>query len=224
MFAGDSASAREEIERQAEEKRRAIQKREFQAKKQQALFNIAVDTAQAIIATLARTPLPAGLPLVIATGALGALQAGIVASQQMPAFWKGTDNAPEGMAWTQEKGREIITDKSGKIKSMGSDKGAQMTYLSKGDKVFNASETEALMFNSSLNNMLLGSGIMMPKVEVSMDAEKITNEIKSLANTIANKPSFTLVKDAKGERGYMRKQAEIKEMQNARLNIKGYDV
>jgi hypothetical protein len=64
----------------------------------------------------------------------------------------------------------------------------------------------------------------MPKVEVSMDAEKITNEIKSLANTIANKPSFTLVKDAKGERVYIRKQAEIKEMQNARLNIKGYDV
>jgi len=159
-----------------------------------------------------------------AIGVIGALQAGIVGSQQIPQFWTGTDNAPEGMAWTQEKGREIITDKSGKIKSMGSDKGAQMTYLSKGDKVFNASETEALMFNSSLNNMLLGSGIMMPKVEVSMDAEKITNEIKSLASTIANKPSFTLVKDAKGERVYMRKQAEIKEMQNARLNIKGYDV
>jgi len=222
QFAGESTSARAEIEEQYERRRARIQRQQAEAQKKLAVFNILINTAQGVVSALASTP--PNVPLSIAIGVIGALQAGIVGSQQIPQFWTGTDNAPEGMAWTQEKGREIITDKSGKIKSMGSDKGAQMTYLSKGDKVFNASETEALMFNSSLNNMLLGSGIMMPKVEVSMDAEKITNEIKSLASTIANKPSFTLVKDAKGERVYMRKQAEIKEMQNARLNIKGYDV
>jgi hypothetical protein len=222
QFAGESTSARAEIEEQYERRRARIQRQQAEAQKKLAVFNILINTAQGVVSALASTP--PNVPLSIAIGVIGALQAGIVGSQQIPQFWTGTDNAPEGMAWTQEKGREIITDKSGKIKSMGSDKGAQMTYLSKGDKVFNASETEALMFNSSLNNMLLGSGIMMPKVEVSMDAEKITNEIKSLANTIANKPSFTLVKDAKGERVYMRKQAEIKEIQNARLNIKGYDV
>lgn len=222
QFAGESTSARAEIEEQYERRRARIQRQQAEAQKKLAVFNILINTAQGVVSALASTP--PNVPLSIAIGVIGALQAGIVASQQIPQFWTGTDNAPEGMAWTQEKGREIITDKQGRIKSMGSDKGAQMTYLSKGDKVFNASETEALMFNSSLNNMLLGSGIMMPKVEVSMDTEKITNEIKSLANTIANKPSFTLVKDAKGERVYMRKQAEIKELQNARLNIKGYDV
>jgi uncharacterized membrane-anchored protein YhcB (DUF1043 family) len=218
QFAGESITAQEEINNQYDSRRRAIARRQAESEKQTATFKAIINTAQAVVSALPN------IPLSIAVGLIGAAQIGLIQSQQIPQFWTGTDNAPEGMAWTQEKGREIITDKSGKIKSMGSDKGAQMTYLSKGDKVFNASETEALMFNSSLNNMLLGSGIMMPKVEVSMDAEKITNEIKSLANTIANKPSFTLVKDAKGERVYMRKQAEIKEMQNARLNIKGYDV
>ena len=132
MFAGDSASAREEIEKQAEQKRKEIAKREAKAKKQQAIVNIAIDTAQAIVATLAKTPLPAGLPFVIATAALGAAQIALVASQQIPEYWKGTDNAEGGLAWTQEKGREIITDSQGRIKSTGSDKGAELTMLTKG--------------------------------------------------------------------------------------------
>lgn len=222
MFAGDSATARQEIEEQYERRRSAIQRRQAQAQKKLAIFNTIINTAQGITSALAMTP--PNVPLSIAIGVIGAVQTAMIASQQIPQFWKGTDDAPEGWAWTQEKGREIITDKQGRVKSTGSDKGAQLTYLNKGDKVYTASETESLMFNNSLNNMLLGSGIMMPKVEVSMDAEKITNEIKSLANTIANKPSFTLVKDAKGERVFMRKQAEVKEMQNARLTITTYNV
>lgn len=222
MFAGESATARQEIEEQYERRRVAIQRRQAQAQKKLAIFNTIINTAQGITSALAMTP--PNVPLSIAIGVIGAVQTAMIASQQIPQFWKGTDDAPEGWAWTQEKGREIITDKQGRVKSTGSDKGAQLTYLNKGDKVYTASETESLMFNNSLNNMLLGSGIMMPKVEVSMDAEKITNEIKSLANTIANKPSFTLVKDAKGERVFMRKQAEVKEVLNARLNIQTYDV
>jgi len=224
LFAGESASAREEIERQFEQKQRAIRRRQFQAEKQMALVKIAIDTAQAVVASIAISPQTFGLPYSAFALAIGAIQAGVVASQQMPAFWKGTDNAPEGMAWTQEKGREIITDKHGKIKSLGSDSGAQMTYLNKGDKVFNASETEAIMFNNDLNNMLLGSGISMPKVEVSMDTAILGQKIDSLSNVIANKDSFTIVKDARGERVYQRKQAQTKELLNNRLTIKGYDV
>jgi hypothetical protein len=72
--------------------------------------------------------------------------------------------------------------------------------------------------------MLLGNGIVMPKVEVSLDAEKITNEIKSLANTIANKEGLTIVRDERGERKYLRKQAETKELLNNVLTYKGIDV
>jgi hypothetical protein len=196
-FAGESASAREEVERQYEQKQKEIRKREFKAQKQQALFNIAINGAQAIIATLARTPLPLGLPLVLATSALTAVQLGVVASQKVPEFWTGTDNAPEGLALTQERGREIITDKSGKIKSLGSDKGAELTYLNKGDKVFNADKTmEMLMFDNSLNNMLNNSGISMPNIEVN--TPKI--DLQPLIDVIKNKDSVVFNYDQNGAR------------------------
>jgi len=197
LFAGESASARAEIERQYEEKQKGIRRREFQAQKRMALFNIAVNGAQAIIATLARTPLPLGLPLVLATSALTAVQLGVVASQKVPEFWTGTDNAPQGLALTQERGREIITDSRGNIKSLGSDKGAELTYLNKGDKVFNAEKTmDMLMFDDSLNNMLNNSGISMPNIEVN--TPKI--DLQPVIDAIKNKDGFVFNYDQNGAR------------------------
>jgi hypothetical protein len=224
LFAGESASAREEIERQYEERRAQIQKRQAEAQKKLAIFNIITDTAQAVIATLAQTPPPAGIPLAVLVGAIGAAQLALVASQPPPQFAKGTDNAPEGWAITQEKGREIITDKSGKVKSLGNDKGAQYTYLNKGDKVFTNADTEAMMFNSNLNNMLLGNGIVMPKVDVSISTQAIENKLDNLTSVISNKEGLTIVRDERGERKYLRKQAETKELLNNVLTYKGIDV
>jgi tape measure domain-containing protein len=223
LFAGESAEAREEIEREYEQRRKEILRREAKAKKQQAIFNIAIDTAQGIMAAVMKSPLTGGLPWSAIVAAIGAAQIAMVSSQEIPQYWKGTDNAEGGLAWTQERGREIITDSQGRVKSLGSDKGAELTMLSKGDKVFTA-EKSAMMFDDSLNSMLLNNGIVMPKIEVSMDAEKITNEIKSLANTIASKESFSIVRDAKGERVYQRKQNERKELLNNILNVKTYGV
>jgi len=223
LFAGDSATAREEIERQFQERQRQIQARQAKARQRQAIFNIAIDTAQAIIATLAKTPPPAGLPFAAIVAAIGAAQIAMVSSQQIPQFFKGTDNAPEGLAWTQEKGREIITDKKGRIKSLGSDKGAELTMLEKGDKVFTA-EKSAMMFDSGLNSILTNNGILPPKIEVNMDTQLITNEIKNLAKTISNKSSFTVIEDARGKRIYQQKQAERKQLLNNILTYKGYDV
>jgi TP901 family phage tail tape measure protein len=63
------------------------------------------------------------------------------------AFEKGTDNAPKGLAWTQEKGAEVIADKKGNIKSLGSDGGASLTMLEAGDKVYNAQKSKAIIEN-----------------------------------------------------------------------------
>jgi len=222
-FAGDNAAAREEIERQFEEKRKQIARREAKAKKEQAIMNIAIDTAQAIMGLWVKPGFPAAVPLAIAVGALGAAQIAMVASQQIPQYWKGTDNAEGGLAWTQEKGREIITDSQGRVKSLGSDKGAELTMLSKGDKVFTA-EKSAMMFDNSLNSMLLNNGIVMPKIEVSMDTKILGSKLDKLSDTIASKESFTIVRDAKGERIYQRKQNERKELLNNILNVKTYGV
>lgn len=222
LFAGDTASAKANIEEQYEERKRQIANKEAQAKKKQAVFNIAIDTAQAVVATLAKTPPPAGLPLAALVATLGGIQIALVNSQEVPQFYKGTDNAPEGIAWTQEKGREIITDKSGKIKSFGSDKGAQLTYLNKGDKVFTA-EKSAMMFNENLNNLLVNNGIDMPKIQINNQA--ITDaQINRIVDTIANKETANLNIDKSGLNFYVSNGHSTKQRMNNRVNFKGKSV
>jgi hypothetical protein len=110
MFAGESTTAREEIERQYEERRKRIQRQQAESQKQNAIFNAIINTAQAIVGALPN------IPMSIAVGIIGAAQIALIASQPIPQFYKGTQNAPEGLAWTDEKGAELHTDKNGKIK------------------------------------------------------------------------------------------------------------
>jgi TP901 family phage tail tape measure protein len=112
-------------------------------------------------------------------------------------FWTGTENAPEGLAWTQEKGAEIITDKHGNIKSLGSDKGAQLTYLQRGDKVKNATET-ANIFKAfdELENVRT-----MPKIDMNGNSydlltlgsklDRIEQAIKSQPQSVTNWEEIT---------------------------------
>jgi cbb3-type cytochrome oxidase subunit 3 len=215
LFAGDSASAKEEINRQYDERQREIRNREAKAKKQQAIFNILIDTAQGVVSALAT----GNIPLSIAIGVIGALQAGIVASQPKPQFYKGTDNSPEGWAWTQEKGAEVITDKNGKLKSTGSNKGAQMTYLNKGDKVFTA-EKSKLMFDNGLNNILSSNGISMPKIELNTPNIDVSGVIKA----IENKASVNLSIDKGGLNAFVSNGHSRKEITNRRINGIGQNV
>ena len=95
-FAGDSAAAKQKIEEDYEKKHKEIANRENKAKQKQAIFNIAIDTAQAIMATVGKTGF-AGLPLALILGALGAAQIAMVASQKIPQYFDGTDNHIGGM-------------------------------------------------------------------------------------------------------------------------------
>ena len=203
-------------------KKRAIANKEAQAKKKQAIFNIAIDTAQAVVATLAKTPPPAGLPLAALVATLGGIQIALVNSQEVPQFYKGTDNAPEGIAWTQEKGREIIADKSGKIKSYGSDKGAQLTYLNKGDKVFTA-EKSAMMFNENLNSILTSNGIDMPKIQINNQA--ITDaQINRIVDTINDKEGVQIYNDGINIIMKRKKANQLVEIANRRISFIGKSI
>jgi hypothetical protein len=221
-FAGDSATARAEIERQYQERQREIQKREFKAKKQQAIFNIAIDTAQGIMAAVMKSPLTGGLPWSAIVAAIGAAQIAMVASQQMPQFWKGTDNAPEGWALTQERGREIITDSKGNIKSLGNDKGATMTYLNKGDKVKTASETmDYLMFNNELNAMLTNNSIdKAPSVNI----QNTNIDLSPVVKAINDKPVANIGIDKDGLEMYVTTANQTKEVMNRRKTFNGNKV
>jgi len=225
-FAGDNAEAKLEIERQYEEKRAQIQRKQAQAQKKQAIFNAIINTAQGIMSTIGNVGFPTAIPLIALIGAIGAMQIATISAQQIPEFYKGTENAPEGYAWTQERGAEIIADKSGKIKSLGTNKGAQLTHLNKGDKVFTANESREIMFNNDLNNILLNNGISGSNTVVnnSVDLSPLNERIDNLASIIKNKSSITIVNDRRGKRIFEEKQKSRKELVSNTIRANGQDV
>lgn len=132
QFADDSETAKTEIEEQYAERRKKVAKKEAEYKKKEAIFNIGISTAQAILAVIARGGKIWEGAIV---GALGIAQIAKVQSAKIPEFWQGTQNAPEGLALVDEKQPEVHTDKKGKIKSLG-EKKANYRWLDKGDKIY----------------------------------------------------------------------------------------
>src|SRR6476620_2641411 len=201
-FAGKNENAKEAIEKQSEAKRREIRKREWKAKQQLAIVNIAIDTAQAIAATFGQLGFPAGIAGAAFLGALGAAQIALVASQKMPAFWKGTDNAPEGFAVVDELRPEIHTDKHGNIKSFGSSKGANVRYLDKGDKIYK-SHTDYINKELAKNGIDPIGAFMnfsIPKEIKTNDFSEFKQEISKLADVIRNKEAVSINIDEAGFR------------------------
>ena len=219
LFAGESTTAKEEIERQYEERRKRIQRQQAESQKRLAMFNIAINTAQAIVSALPN------IPLSVAIGIIGAAQLAMTASQPIPQFYKGTQNAPEGLAWTDEKGAELHTDKNGKIKDLGSSKGARLKKLEKGDKIYTASQTKKMMdlygFNQDFNNIMLTNGISTSNFNNnSVNLEPLNARIDRLTNVVANKSEFTMVNNESGTRYYERVNGQRRELVNSVLTMK----
>jgi len=101
----DIANQKLKTEQDIAAKVKEIRRKEDAARKAQALFSISVDTAKAVQAQLATTPLPAGAPLVALIIASGLAQAGIVLSQKPPQYAEGVDWVPLGK---NKKGRDTI--------------------------------------------------------------------------------------------------------------------
>jgi hypothetical protein len=116
---------------------------EQRAASQQALINGALAATQSL-AQYGFTP--AGLIAAALAVGFGVAQSIAISSKDpVPQYWKGRERGPAEYAWTQERGREIITDKHGNIKDLGTDKGAKMTYLDKDDKVLTAEKSKAYL-------------------------------------------------------------------------------
>jgi phage-related minor tail protein len=212
QFAGDSTVAREEIEKEYERRRKEIQVREAKAKRSQAMFNIGIDMAQGIMRAWAQNPLTAPVMTAI-IGALGVAQIAAVASQPLPQFWKGTDNAPEGFAEVGERGRELIKDgKSGQWRLAEK---RSVDYLTKGSTVLTNANTEKVLnfhaFNKGLTNTL---------VENNIDFYPIESKIDKLTNAILNKESLRIINDSNGQKYYSEKNGQLRGLNNARLMVK----
>jgi hypothetical protein len=162
QFAGDSESAKKKVEEDAEKRRKEIANREFKAKKQQAVFNIAMDTAQAIISIWAQVPKfdfgISATALSLMVGALGAAQIGVVAAQKVPQYFEGTDNHPGGLALINDgKGsnyKETVVTPDGKVRQFN---GRDVVIdAPAGTQVFTHEQ-----WNNELNTMMREKGISM---------------------------------------------------------------
>lgn len=216
-FAGESEVAKYEIEKQYDEQRKRIKEREAKAAKELAIFNAVINTAQAVVGALPN------IPLSILVGLIGAAQIALISSKSIPEFWKGTDNAPGGLAWTQEKGREIITDRHNRVKSMGSDGGASLTKLSPGDKVITNERTRQLMFDNGLNSILSDRGIgSTPNINiVGLTPEQYFSGVARTEAAIKNFAPIHISEDRRGKVIYQGSSNSRIQSMNNRIEIKG---
>jgi len=188
-FANGDENAIAEIERQAEQRRKELARREFQAKKEQALFNIAIDTAQAIMATLGKTGF-FGIPLTFIVGAIGAAQAITVASQKMPEFWEGGIHEGGLLKMNDDpynkKGgnyKEVALTPDGKVyKPQGKN---VVANFPKGTEIFKDYATfDAFMFNQDLSNMMQSAGIGMSDIKPQIDIRQDLHQLKKEPKTV----------------------------------------
>lgn len=134
QIVGNNQAAQNAINQRYAKEEAKIKRKQAIDDKVTALFQIAINTAVAVSKLLSDTAL-AGTPLIPILIALGAAQAALVLAQPIPKFRTGTSYAPQGPAIVDEAGRELIIDRHGNLKEMGSNSGPRLTYLAEGDKV-----------------------------------------------------------------------------------------
>ena len=98
---------------QFDQKSAELKRKQAQAAKDAATFNAILGTAQAVMQALANNAPPASYGLAAAAAVMGGVQVGLIQSEPLPAFAKGTKDAPSGFKWVGEEGPELIYDGGG---------------------------------------------------------------------------------------------------------------
>ncbi len=148
------ADAEALIDAQSQSQKETLSQRSKDLQNQQAkadraftIAKIIETTAIAVISALAPPPVGLGpvfgVPVAVAAGAAGAIQLATVLSTPLPQYYKGTDNAPGGLAWVGERGSELIVDPQGRTTL--SPNGATLSYLQPGTQVYTHEKTMQML-------------------------------------------------------------------------------
>ena len=213
-FAGSSATAKAEIEKQYEEKRKAIQRRQAESEKRQAMFNIAVNTAQAIVATLGKTGF-AGIPLSLIVGAIGAAQLAMVASQEIPAFAEGGVHEGGRMLINDAKGskyQETVVTPDGKVRQF---KGRnKVVDAPKGTQIFTPDQ-----WSKQINNLLLKNNISPLQTNQTNGINK--EDLESVFRKYSGSNEVAIDINENGFKKMISSNGRTREVLNSRLTTKG---
>lgn len=101
---------REATRKKLEDKKRKEQRKQAIFNKALAIVDIGIQTALAIIKSVAASPQTGGLPFSAISAALGAIQIAAVIATPIPKYATGTDNHPGGPAEVGEVRPEVITE------------------------------------------------------------------------------------------------------------------
>ncbi len=210
-FAGDNAAAKKKLDEDLEKRQKDIANREAKAKKKQALFNIAIDTAQAVVAALPNYVLAA----VIA--AFGIAQAVIVSSQEIPQYWMGGTHDGGLMMVNDGKGsnyKETVVTPDGKImKPQGRN---VVMNAPKGTEIYTNDQ-----WNEKLNEMLQGKGIDMLPQQNNYSGISKDDMYDVLMDTLGSRPEYHSNFDASGATDYIIKGGNKTILNRNRSNGKG---
>jgi hypothetical protein len=194
---GDDAQAKAFINAKFDRQEAAIKTKQAQADKQQAIFNVLINTASAVMKQLSVTPLPAGAFLVAAIAAIGAIQAGVIASKPIPKFKDGVIGLDGPGTGTSD---------------------SIMARLSKGESVMTAQETDKYRptleaMRSGFNPDLLNKVAMMNYDAISkqvvghgvgISSESIEEAVsKGVAKAMRKIPLNHISMDEKGFKKYV---------------------
>ena len=190
-FTGDSVIAKEKIEADYAKKKKEIEKRQFEDEKKISMVNIVIDTAQAVVATLAKGAGFFSSPLAMIVAAMGAAQLGLVAAQQFPAYAEGTDNHRGGMMLVNDGAGSNFQEKvilpSGKvIRPQGRN---VLMNAPKGTKVLNHEQQLFEMLQSNNISMSSQQASGLTYDEMNEIFQKNLGNIKT-QNTIFDKNGF----------------------------------
>lgn len=220
-FAGESTTAQQKINDEYERRKREIRRREAESEKRLAVFNILIDTAQAVVSALPN------IPLSIVVGAIGLAQAGIVNSQEIPQFFEGGTHKGGIMMVNDAKGnsyKETVVTPDGKvIKPQGRN---VLMNAPSGTEIFTPEQWKAK--EMALGNMLAEKGISFnPSVmrnfafggNTGLSKSDFDNGITKLSKNIKNNIRASISVDKKGIRIYEGNEKSRSERLNRRFNI-----
>jgi hypothetical protein len=207
-MAGDNEEAIAAIEKEAEERRNKVRIDQAKADKKEALFQIAIQTALAVVKAIAASPVTLGLPWSALVLAAGLAQAAIVNARPLPAFAKGTNYSPEGHAVVGERGRELIVDgKTGQTRL--SSETASITHLSRGSKVIPHHLTEKLLSDPNFDHNGVAEKYLNKASNIKVEKPAVDyNRIEqAFHNSVTQIPLNKTVFDQNGVTNYVVKRS-----------------
>lgn len=197
QLAGNNLAAREKIEADYQKKVNAEKAKQAKADKAYALFNVAINTAQAVAKTIATWGWPIAIPFAAMAIAQGALQAALIASRPIPKFAKGKQkDSYIGPAIVNEEGFELI-ERNGRM-YVANGHGPTLVNLKGGERIHTHAESKRIIersFDAAEANNIARSfrqaGRMGDAMQAGRQAETVAALTRALQSGGMNQATLT---------------------------------